>query len=109
MSDVGWDMSDPVQAVLALAYHLGVRNLGEATSCWEQQIDDRWWVAINPTRDEKATSKGGPALPPASVYVEFNGWPAGLLSFMHGGEFAAGEAANPDTFAAAITARMAAA
>lgn len=37
--------------------------------------------------------------------IEFNGWPAGIID-PHGGIIAAGEAANEDTFIAAIEADL---
>lgn len=46
----------------------------------------------------------GVEVDPFCIYFEFNGWPAGILSFASGGEFAAGTAANPDAFCAALEA-----
>lgn len=94
---------DPVTAVMVLIAALDVRNIKDLPGCWEHTIDDQWFVAINSQRVDTACSTGIP-IPPFCLYVEFNGWPAGLLSFADSGEFAAGEAANPVTFAEAIRA-----
>jgi hypothetical protein len=49
-----------------------------------------WGVTLNPTAEEVD------ALPPFSVKVSWNGWPAGIIQ-PGGGIIAAGEAANEDS------------
>jgi hypothetical protein len=73
--------------------------------CWERQIDEHWWIAVNGHREEKQNSHGG-MVPPFNCMVEFNGWPAGLFD-PYNGIIAAGEAANEETFAAALEAEIA--
>lgn len=52
-------------------------------------------------RSRTVTTSGKTEVPAFHCYVEFNGWPAGLLS-PYDGTFAAGEAANEETFIAAL-------
>ena len=66
----------------------------------EKEIDEQWWIAINP-HDEKLKCSHGPVVEPFTMYVEFNGWPAGIVT-MNGGMFAAGSAANEDAFIDAL-------
>lgn len=96
---------NPMEAILVLAERLGVSDLANTHDgrCWEHQVDDRWWFAVNPNRESLKCSHG-PAVAFGHVYVEFNGWPAGLIDLRGQGEFAMGEAANPDTFNAAVLA-----
>ena len=48
------------------------------------------------------TTEGGVTVMPFHTYIEFNGWPAGVLDAVGEGEFAAGTGANPEAFAAAL-------
>lgn len=93
---------DVFESIVMLAERLGVEAISTLPGCWEVQVDERWWFAVNGHREPIACSKG-PTVPPVHVYVEFNGWPAGILS-PAGGEFAAGAAANADAFIAALAA-----
>lgn len=104
-------MSDPVMAAFLLAEHLGVRNMKDMTDCWEHQVDDAWWLAINPRPVDKRCKKGV-IVPAYSMYVEYLDWPAGVLPFsrmarMGDGGFADGSVASVDAFVKAIEARMA--
>lgn len=95
-------MTEIFCAIVEHAAALGVRNIGEIAGCWEVELDDAWWFALNGHGEPTKCSKGT-EVPPFTVYVEFNGWPAGLVD-PHGGVLAAGDAANEDTFIAAIRA-----
>lgn len=97
---------DALLAVLALAQHLGVRDSGELPEYWEEQIDAAWWIAVNGQLADVVSSRGM-SVPSGTIYVEFNGVPAGIMHILGEGEFAAGTEANPETFAAAIAARCA--
>ena len=39
---------------------------------------------------------------PFHTYIEYNGWPAGVLNPLGEGEFAAGTGANVESFVAAL-------
>lgn len=78
--------------------------LNKHPGCWERAIGDLWWIAVNGHLDTIKCSHGA-KVPPFNCYVEFNGWPAGLFDPM-GGIIAAGDAANEETFAAAVEAEI---
>lgn len=60
-----------------------------------------WRVMLNGTGEEKPKTDKHPYIEPFGIYVEFNGWPAGIIG-PGGGIIAAGDAANEDAFIAAI-------
>lgn len=86
-----------------LASALGVVNIKALPGCWQHKVDDQWEFAVN-GHSEPVDYEGTPILP-YSAFVKFNGWPAGVVT-PFGGEFVAGEAANEDTFLAALTAAI---
>lgn len=71
---------------------------------WEVKLDSNWWFAVNGFSVEK-TVRGDSGVeqrvPAFHTFVEFNGWPAGIFNAF-GGSFAAGYAANEESFCAAI-------
>lgn len=79
---------------------LGASPLNKQRGCWEYQIDEHWFIAVNGHKAPTKT-KGGVEVEPYNCYVEFNGWPAGLFT-PFGGAIAAGEAANEDAFIKAL-------
>ena len=103
-----WPIADDVTPFLSeaffeignLAGRLGVEGINKFPGCWEHQVDDSWWIAVN-THAEKTTCSTGVDVPAYHAYVMFNGWPAGVIS-PAGGVIAAGECANEDTFIAAL-------
>ena len=46
--------------------------------CWEHRVNDDWWLALNAHKVEIKCSKG-PEVPPFTCYLEYKGWPAGLV------------------------------
>lgn len=90
-------------ADLALAH--GVKGIKHLPACWEVQIDERWWVAVNGHEVPVECSRAGQPVPAFSAYVEFNGWPAGVLD-PFGGFLAAGHLANEANLTAAIDAAI---
>jgi hypothetical protein len=86
--------------IVMLAERMGVEDINELPGCWECQIDERWWIAVNGHR-EPAKCSAGPEVPPFTAYVQFNGWPAGIID-PYGGIIAAGDAANEDAFITAL-------
>jgi hypothetical protein len=87
--------------IAELAEAIGLRSIKSLPGCWEFQIDGTWWIAVNGHDEPMATSKGGTPVPPFMAYVEFNGWPAGLLD-PYGGMLAAGTIANEAALTRAI-------
>ena len=112
MSEQGpmeFSADDPYYAAICYAQSHGAKDLKNHPGCWESQVDEGWFIALNGHKDPMLTSggagKGDVVHPipvePYTVYVEWNGWPAGILT-PFGGTLAAGEAANPETFVAAL-------
>lgn len=65
--------------VVQIAYDSGERNLKESHKdrCWEKDIGNGWFVAINANDHNVECSRGG-SIPPYSCYGEHNGMPAFL-------------------------------
>lgn len=78
----------------------GAKSIGDLAGCWEKRIDEHWWVAVNGHLDEVACSREAP-VPPRHAYIEYDGWPAGVLS-EQGGVVTMGEVANEDSLKAAL-------
>ena len=85
-----------------LAIRCGATEINKLPACWEHQIDDSWWIAIN-GHDTETKCSTGARVPPFAVYVKFNGFPAGII-LPRGGKFAAGIVVNEETFVAALRA-----
>jgi hypothetical protein len=92
--------------IAKLAEKDGASPISKFDGCWERQIGEHWWIAVNAHNDDVKCSKGA-EVKPFNCYVEFNGWPAGVFD-PFGGIIAAGSAANEETFAQAIEAEIAA-
>lgn len=71
---------------------------------WEVRVDEHWVLAVNGCEEDKQTTLTvvPHRVPPYHLYVEFNGWPAGMIHPAAGGWFAAGELANPQNFVKAV-------
>lgn len=89
-------------AVAGLYLSIEEKPIKEHDGCWEHQVDERWWVAMNGHQEPKQCSTGE-SVPPYHIYIRFNDWPAGMLSPYYG-SIAAGEAANENAFIAACKA-----
>ena len=89
---------------IELGYELGVRDISKLDGCHELAIDDHWWIAVNGHKEPTRCSRG-PMVDPFAIYVEFNGFPAGILD-SGGGCIAAGESANHDSYVQAVTAAV---
>lgn len=79
---------------------LGVTKIDSLPGLWENKIDDTWTIKCNGHNYEVEN------VPPFSWYIEFNGWPAGVISVMGDGVLCAGKAGNEDNLRRAIEARM---
>jgi len=91
--------------IAELGNRLGAGPLNKHPACWELQIDERWWIAVNGHHDMKKCSKGADVLP-FHAWIEYNGWPAGMVNPRHG-VIAAGAEANETTFIEALEKRIA--
>jgi len=86
-------------AIAELGGALGVR-LDQLPGTWKHQVDDLWHIEVNGHQKALPDADGLP-LEPCHCHIKFNGWPAGILN-PRGGVIAAGEAANEETFIAAL-------
>jgi hypothetical protein len=87
-----------------LAYRRGARNIRARPGCHKVEVDDEWTVHVN-AHAESAEMEAGLTVPPLSMFVEYNGWPAGLID-SGGGIVAAGTSANEDKLCAALEAAI---
>ena len=96
------EIKEPLFVLFAkLAEKDGVTPLHEKVKgCWERQIDENWWIALNGTNKAQTCSTGA-EVPPFSAYVTWLGWPSGILN-PHGGTLVAHPNANEELFAAAL-------
>ena len=85
--------------IATIAEHDGAAPLNERDGVWVRRLDDDWLIAVNGHLEPREYE--GVAVPPFTCYVEYNGWPAGMLTPFDGA-LAAGESANLDTFATAL-------
>lgn len=85
-----------------LCIALGQHPLNKHPGCWEHQVDERWWVAMNGHPEPRKNSDGF-EVNPFDCVIKYNGWPAGILG-PYGGIIAAGGCANEGTFIEALEA-----
>jgi hypothetical protein len=61
-----------------LAIKRGAHAITKLEGCYEMQIDDTWWCAMN-GHDTPTKCSHGPEVTPFGIYFERMGWPAGLV------------------------------
>jgi len=94
--------------IAEFAAALNVRSIGNLPGAWIHAIDSQWTIAVNghdKTIQAEPEGMMQAKIPPHSAAIWFNGWMAGILD-PFGGIIAAGEAANEDTFIAALDAAI---
>lgn len=91
--------------VCALAKKDGIKDLRNHGDGVYRTTFGLWTALLNGSDKPVAPEGGKQTLPPFDIYVTFNGWPAGVIG-PDGGILAAGDAANEDTFIAAIEAEL---
>lgn len=101
-------LSEAMVAVVNYALARGVENMAALKGCWEERIDEDWWIALNGHREPVRCSRGAEVWP-FTCYVEFRGTVAGVVH-PFGGEFLAAvptsnHASTEDAFIDAIRAR----
>ncbi len=67
---------------------------------WENQIDEHWFIKIN------GHSKEMQEIPPFCMTIEYDGFPAGIISPFDG-TMLAGEVVNEDEFIEAVEKKLA--
>jgi hypothetical protein len=93
-------MTEVFEKVCELGIALGWKNIAGEVGCTEWQVDESWWFAINPHGEACKCSKGA-MVPAGHVYLQFNGWPFGLVNWREG-MCGAGRVANEDALIAAL-------
>ena len=94
-----------IEELLSFAERRGGQHINSLPGCWIERVDEHWVIGANGhSIPEEASPNDCMAVtvPPFHFAVWFNGFPAGLLDPAMGGVFAAGSAANPDEFEAAL-------
>ena len=99
------NIPEALSEIAGLCLISGASPLTKYENCWEERLDEKWEIAMNGHKTPKRCSHGI-EVPPFSVYVQYNGWPAGILD-PTGGIIASGESANEQNFIAAIRKRKA--
>jgi len=102
---VSHDLSDLWSAVMDLAKRDGVIPLNALPALWERKVDSEWYIACNGHKEPMETTLTPTPIRvlPFHLYVEFNGWPAGVMT-AYGGQVCAGTEANMDTLVEAVRA-----
>lgn len=93
-------------AIAELLHALGKSPANKVAGPLVHDVDEHWRVVLNGHNESVRYGEHGEIeVPPFHCYIEFNGWPAGLLS-PYGGVIAAGALANEPAFVAACKAAM---
>lgn len=97
--------------MMMLGLKHGVESIKDYDGPWIQVVDHLWTFAVNgkddPVKVDLEGTMGVSELRPFHAAVWFNGWLAGIIN-PYGGEFAAGSAANENSFINALDAALAA-
>ena len=73
---------------------------------WYRRLNEQWEMWVN--GNMKPATVEGNEIQAGDVYMQFNGWPAGIWNIIRGdGVIAAGGAANYDSFCAALSTAIA--
>lgn len=94
---------DIMVSIANLAIRRGAAPVNKYVGCWELQVDPRWWLAVNGHPTPTLCSKGGEPVLPFHAYIEFNGWPWGIVG-PGGGITGDGAVANVTAFLIALEA-----
>jgi len=73
---------------IRLAYILGHRGISRRPGCWEDALDDEWWVALN-AHDTSQRCSRGHLVDPLSAVFEYRGELVVLVSERGGGKLKA--------------------
>ena len=79
MSSETRPMSEAMLAIANLAIALNAHPVNQYEGCWEYQIDDDWWVALNGHKEPCFNETSGGMVPGFSASIQFNGCPAGII------------------------------
>ncbi len=100
MEESSMNVSEAFAAIIHFGLAMGMKDMGKRPGLWEQAVDEHWLIVLNPHKEVLKSSQGI-QVPFGRCYIEFNGWPAGMID-PYGGVIAAGELANEAEFIAAL-------
>ena len=89
-------------ALADYAIRMGAAPMNAHPGCWEHQISPEWWVAVNGHAEPVACSHE-PTVKGFHAYIEFNGWPWGVIN-PRGGAVVNDAVANEAALSAALLA-----
>ena len=69
-------MKHIVEALMEYAIFLGDERIDELPGLWANKINNQWTIKCNGHTEDIQ------GIPPFSWYIEYKGWPAGILSIM---------------------------
>ena len=84
----------------------GITNIKALPGCAEIKVDEQWEIAFNGHAKPMKCSHG-PEVPPYAAYLQFNGWPTGIITARGGYGIAAGELTNEAALLEALEAAIA--
>lgn len=88
------------QLLIDYALSQGAKQVNKIPGLWDNKIDEHWRIQFNPHHDVLGN------VPPFSWYVEYNGFPAGILDIRGDGIICCGEFANENGLMEAIERKM---
>lgn len=65
-------------AIMKYGVATGATRIDLLPGCWERQVSDECWISMNGHKEPIKNSKGH-ILHPFQIYIEWNGWPAGIV------------------------------
>jgi hypothetical protein len=87
-------------AVGRLHKRLGLDPISELPGCWEVQVDDRWWFAVNGLRYDAPCSRDI-LVPPKHLVVTWRQFPVATCS-RYSGDWVNRPGVTEDDFIAAV-------
>lgn len=84
------------ESLIEYVSRLGIKRINELPGLFEHKVDEQWTIKCNGHKEPIDN------VPPFHWYIEYNGWPAGILSLTGEGEICDGDTANIDTLQAAL-------
>jgi hypothetical protein len=97
-------VTEVMDALAELHISRGLPPLNELPTPYEYGKIGKWELVINGSREDATWSReeGAVTIPPFTLYVEYNGWPAGMINPYEGEILAADGEANEQGLIEAI-------
>ena len=93
-------MKHIVETLMEYAIFLGAKRINELPGLWENKINNQWTIKCNGHTEDIQ------GVPPFSWYIEYNGWPAGILSILGDWAIPAVNGLNEESLHKAIKVKM---